>query len=542
MTASTSRELLAQLRKASGTANASAVLQQLSESALTRPAFVAAYHEQLLFLKAFPFNENIRKATVVALANIASSGKTASPFLYAGLCGDGIANTELICSYSLELTSWLFAKFPDSVILHSSGADAETVRKTIQLLCPFAEFEKATQGELSLGQRITALTGQTHARGQLQWLLNSFAESGFTSLVKEELFRRLQVYVQWKMNVPEYSRTFLQFDTGKYYFQKAYIKNVNSKQLIRQKILYPEKLTKLKKKQLCDTIKTSLALYCRETDPSTYADEDAIQLFHMGRGFSIALLYMQKEKRLSLDSYIGYMAFKNGVPVSYGGGWIFGYRCKIGVNIYPPFRKGESKWMFCQILRLYHQHFNISCFTVNPYQFGKDNAEGLRSGAFWFYYRLGFKPVHDEAGTLAGTEWKKISHDKQYHSPLHVLKKLAESPVSLVLSAKNTPAIDAPDISKAISSHINQFYNSSRREALTAGFLSLKKHFGISLHNETLALLCLMANKKTRLTEREKTKLMKLYWQKTNGDERDYITGIQNCPGFWKLAGSAIRS
>ena len=32
-------------------------------------------------------------------------------------------------------------------------------------------------------------------------------------------------------------------------------------------------------------------------------------------------------------------------------------------------------------------------FVVEPSQFGGTNKEGLLSGAFWFYYRLGFRPI-----------------------------------------------------------------------------------------------------------------------------------------------------
>ena len=46
------------------------------------------------------------------------------------------------------------------------------------------------------------------------------------------------------------------------------------------------------------------------------------RLFNCGRGLAIALFGIKKERRLSLESYIGYMAFKNNIPVAYGGGWI----------------------------------------------------------------------------------------------------------------------------------------------------------------------------------------------------------------------------
>ncbi len=535
MSTSKSKELLWQLKKAPGNAAVFLLLEHLANIPLTHPVFIKEYHEQLLFLKAFAANKKILNAALAGLERISAATKQAGPFVYAGLCGDGLPNTELICSYSLTLMDWLATQFPRSVNLHSSAADAETVRKIAQLLCPYVEFEKTTQGELNLVQRITAITGVKNSRAQLSWLMDTFATCSLPLQVKEELFRQLKVYVQWKMDEPACSRSFLHFNIGEIFFQKTYLKKVNSQQAIAQKINAPQKLTALQKQVLCDTIKTSLAFLCRETDPVTYADEETVQLFDTGRGFSIALLYMQKEKRLSLESYVGYMAFKNGVPVSYGGGWIFGSRCKIGVNIYPAFRRGESAWMFCQVLRLYHQYFSVAGFDVSPYQFGKGNAEGLKSGAFWFYYRLGFRPANVDICSLAASEWQKITSDKKYRTPKNVLKKFTVCPVSLTVPGRLVPDHTAAELSAAVSRYINQYFNCNRTTAVIAGFKKLKNEFRIQTRNETLALLCLLINEKTTFTEREKKEIQKVFGLQAKSNERDFILGIQKCTAYWKL-------
>ena len=41
--------------------------------------------------------------------------------------------------------------------------------------------------------------------------------------------------------------------------------------------------------------------------------------------------------------------------------------------------------------------FGCDSFAIDPYQLGHHNAEGLSSGAWWFYYKLGFRPIDPAA-------------------------------------------------------------------------------------------------------------------------------------------------
>ena len=140
-------------------------------------------------------------------------------------------------------------------------------------------------------------------------------------------------------------------------------------------------------------VKNSMAITARETDPTTYMDAGSLKVYHLERGVSIATYSMIPSRQLPLESYIGYTAFKNGFPVAYGGFWVFGDRSNFGINIFESYRSGESGFVMIQLLRVFRQVFHIKTFEVEPYQFGLDNPEGIVSGAFWFYYRFGFRPA-----------------------------------------------------------------------------------------------------------------------------------------------------
>jgi len=49
-----------------------------------------------------------------------------------------------------------------------------------------------------------------------------------------------------------------------------------------------------------------------------------------------------------------------------------------------------------------------SSFSIEPYQLGKGNDEGIETGAWWFYYKLGFRPRAAAALRIARTELARI--------------------------------------------------------------------------------------------------------------------------------------
>src|SRR5262249_60348207 len=87
-----------------------------------------------------------------------------------------------------------------------------------------------------------------------------------------------------------------------------------------------------------------------------------------------------------------------------------------------------------QVFRAYHQAFGMRRVVVDPYQIGHHNPEALKSGAFYFYRRLGFRSVDPAVERLAEDEEAAIARDPHYRTPLSVMKRLARSAASLPLS------------------------------------------------------------------------------------------------------------
>ena len=80
-----------------------------------------------------------------------------------------------------------------------------------------------------------------------------------------------------------------------------------------------------------------------------------------------------------------------------------------------------------------HHLFDADAFVINTQQLGEGNREALKSGAFWFYYKHGFRPRDPQVKRILRTE---IAHKRTkpgYRSSLGTLKKLASGDLYLFL-------------------------------------------------------------------------------------------------------------
>jgi hypothetical protein len=137
--------------------------------------------------------------------------------------------------------------------------------------------------------------------------------------------------------------------------------------------------------------------------------------------------------RFPLECTMGYLILSNGVPVGYGGSSILFRQINTGVNIFDEYRGSEAAFLWVQVMRVYHQLTGCTRFIANPYQFGAENDEALQSGAFWFYYRLGYRPVDTRIRKLAKSEWDRVKRDRKYRSSIGTLRRLASCDMHFTL-------------------------------------------------------------------------------------------------------------
>lgn len=531
------------------------LLKRCAGLSFASPAAIRQYHDLLLFALAYPTDEKMRQEAEAELNRLSLFLKKVAEGrnqrLQAALSGAAIAYTELAGAYSLSLTQWLAKRFEGHVSLESGESDPETVRNTLQALLPGIEYQHSTQGEPGLAARLRLLCGASDPVKQLEWLLRLFEQWQAPGLIKEECWRQLKIFTRWKLASASDSRTGMALPVRKIYYHPGISRGADCRKLISQQLGNHIPLNPAQINHLHDVMKASLAFQHRETDPVTYADPAETFLFDMSRGLQIAVCGMTRDRRLSLESYIGFMAFKNGVPVSYGGGWLWGSRCKIGVNIYPPFRRGESAWLFSQVMRVYYQQYGARYFTVKPYQFGKGNPEGLASGAFWFYYKLGFRPEQATIKQLANDEWEKIQADKAYRTPLATLRRFTHSNLEWTLTGPASPSFDASKISQAVTRMINLQFGGSREHAIKQLGKRFRKICKFSLSNrKNPATAAVLANGSLltglipdlpQWSREEKKQLARLVQLKANGKEREYVLALRHHDRLWLSLTAALR-
>lgn len=523
------------------------LLRQLTASSSINPKDFPSYHNSLLSILAHPENNETHKLATEALDNLQK--KVAA--IFAGtnhrkksmLTGSGIAGSIITGSFSYSIALWLTKNFPEETEIDSNSTDAETIRLFFRQIFPRTEYEIISAGRLPLLSRIKRMKGKKPGSA-LSWLLQHLDASGLPERTKEYLFHSLGIFVRWKINRLFYNNVSLQGIKRQIFYHKEIKRTAKIGDLVIKEIPPPKKLSADEREQLIAAACSTLIFLHRETEPFTYADGKEIACFELERGLSIVLYGMDPERRLSLESYAGYLALKNGIPVAYGGGWIFGTRCQFGINILPAFRGAESAILFGNLLRIFKQRFDIRCFAVKPYQFGKNNPEALQSGAFWFYYKHGFRPEDIRLQQIADEEWKKKTVDKNYHSPPGLLRKFTGSNLVLHLSKNSFPDFDAAKISIAITDYINKNYNGDRSIAKvdclqkTKSALSIKDFSKWNSYEKKalqewsfLSQACLDL---ASWNSRDKKKLASLIKAKGNGPELNFIKLLQSHQRLWK--------
>lgn len=531
------------------------LIRQLSENPPRKPAEIMAYHDCLQSMLAYPADRKIYSLTCIALEGLKDYLKNKlavnNTRLSYALSGTGLSGSSIIGSFSFEIVKWLCKEFPQDVEIESSLADPESVRLFFREILPRTEYENIFTGELSLLRRCYQLKGKSPG-SILNWLLYHIDSLQIPERDKESVFHNLQIFIHWRLKHPVYNRTMLLAGNRNIFYHKEIKRQADINKIIGMPLPEASALTEKEKQHFVNTAKATLLFLHRETEPFTYADTDEITCFELERGLSVVLYGMSKERRLSIESYVGYLALKNGVPVAYGGGWIFGHRCQFGINILPAFRGGESALVFYQLLRVYKQHFGAERFVVKPYQFGKNNEEALKSGAFWFYYRAGFRPEDENLKQLASDEWNKLHNDRQYRTPVSLLKKFIVSNLELQFLKNAFPHYDASAISTSITDFINDYFGGKRDNAVNACIKQTKKQLGIkslSGWNEydrkalkEWSLLAQALLHTDRWSIKQKEKFITLIKAKGSSQEISFVKLLQQHQKFWEDADQALIS
>jgi hypothetical protein len=177
--------------------------------------------------------------------------------------------------------------------------------------------------------------------------------------------------------------------------------------------------------RVLDLARRALAVRQRDLDAIAWGNERDVWWVDDFDGRAYALIGMQPARRAPVAAIYGTLYLQNGVPVGYGQSDHVGRACALSFNVFDTFRGGEASQVLARLMAALHAVFGAASFSVEPYQLGQDNDEGIASGAWWFWFKHGFVPREAAALKAVRAEQQRSARAPAHRSSEETLRQLA---------------------------------------------------------------------------------------------------------------------
>ena len=413
------------------------LLDQISRSRFSDAKSLIRFHEVLLFLRAFPqsaslvpriekllntFHERVEK-----LRELDSDMSAFDDF-----DTSGIAGTTMQDALSFDAARWLVRRIPRNIEIawddYSADYEAErTMGSAWPRFIPLLEEDADIEANIPWRQWLNAARGR---QKDFEWLIRSFEQLPATNRERAELYDSLRLPLRWHLGNLKFSRTRNWTRPRQFYYHTEPL-IVRSQVSLAHELTQPApnlgKLSRHEGESVLHTIREVMAVRYRELYGATLGDPSSVVRCQLGRGVVMHFWNLRRDRRLPLRAYVAGFAVKNGVPISYIEAAGLCEWLEVGFNTFYTYRQGETAWIYARALRCLSALTGATTISVYPYQIGQNNEEGIDSGAFWFYRKLGFRSGSRDLEQLARREEGKIAANPQYRTPKRTLKRLAEA-------------------------------------------------------------------------------------------------------------------
>jgi hypothetical protein len=406
------------------------LLDRLSRKKFNDTDSLVRYHEVLLFLRAYPRDAGVLRAVEKELRSFASrvtaleeNDVDTSPLQHPEV--SGIAGTSVIDTFSFYIVRWLLQRHASEVEIYWEWFENENrLAETWPRFMPLLEEDTFVEANIPYREWLAAAR---QGRPELAWLTEQFEKLPKPEKERAELYDSQQLYVCWTPSF-DASRTGMCLRSKETFYHRGPL--IQRRDIdLRRELVQPVELQKLSTtegEKALDMARAASTIRYRELYGFTHGDPRYVYRVELGRGVELFLMGLPAEKRLPLRAYHAAMIYKNGVPIGYFEGLSLFERMESGFNLYYTFRDGETAWLYARTLNVMHRFAGVTAFSLDPYQIGHENEEGIESGAFWFYRKLGFRPTDKDVLKLTLKEEEKITREG-YRTSAATLRKLAAS-------------------------------------------------------------------------------------------------------------------
>ncbi len=536
------------------------LLTELSRAKLS-PKGLLAYHEQLLFYKAYPRSGELRVFAERELGQFAKRVKRLKQSDRDELMQTGVVGSTIRYPYDEPMAAWLLKQLERHVDFDWDAYDEKVddpLAGYLPLFMETAEHDALDSGDLTTRDLIEAAHGE---RTALAWLLERFRAALPDRNVRQQIYNSMNLALRLELIPEGPSRTLLDDGPPEKLFvwdPEAARAKFDWVREVQRPLRIPKPVSRKRAHEFLDLVLGSLLTRYRELYPATHCHLDEVYDIPLERGIRVIFFFMTPEKRLPLEAGWGCLLLKNNVPIGYGAGGMVAEQSEISINVFDTFRGGEAAWLYAQYARICYQWCRAPWLVTRKWQLGGDgNDEGIESGSFWFYDKMGFRSVDPKLRKLADQERKKIASRKGYRCPEHALRKLAEADV--VFNLHGRPASEYKEFPVAnaglAATRVITEQFGGKRAGLEARVLqTMKQRFGLSyagwskaekVRFAQMSLFILALPKVEAWSASDQRKLFALARAKGSAQEADYVRLIPENRKFWealrKVAVTEIR-
>ena len=417
------------------TAEKRSLLAAMPELSLRTARDVLSLHRSLCFLRAFPDSRDVHAAVLALLDDFQRTVTRLTDHQASRLVDSGIAGTDVHYGFSFEVAQWLAIRFPGRTSIDWSEVEEPgRLDELLEQLLEETEAEYFDSGYVSTAEWLEIASGATGPE-QFDWLMAQLADRRTHGRFWTALYNAAELPLRCELGTSRLSKTRNVFEPDDIRFRDGGMRTrvPNARREINRPLNDLRLVDSDTGRRLIDVAMASLAVRHRETNHFNHANPREVYLADVGDGVNIAVTGLRAEHRYPLETTMGFLILSNGVPVGYGGSSALFRQTNTGINIFDEFRASEAAWLWVQVMRTFRELTGCNRFVANPYQFGADNSEALKSGAFWFYYRLGFRPVDGDVRALAADEYRHLTKNSARRTSLATLRQLAACDMHLRL-------------------------------------------------------------------------------------------------------------
>jgi len=397
----------------------------LEQGRLNSAQGVLRLHEVAAFLRAHPDDRQVLAIVERLLGNFARRADLRR--FRRELADSGIAGTALNYSFYGATARRLAARWGRHLHVNWRDSGSQTrLEGRLSLLASYAETPGLDEHYLPLKEWVARLKGPQET--DAQFLLRRLGRLGASVAERDLLYDELELSLTLEPGPTTPSRTTAHFPRPRVHFQTAPLQRARP-DIRRELARRPPAVRAVSKRDgaaLIELARNAMVTRSRDLDAFIHGDPRDVRLIDCGDGLEFAAIGVVPERRLMLESVYGFLTLRNGVPIGYVlTSALFG-SSEIAYNVFDTWRGGEAGYVYGRVLAMTRAVFGSRDFTIFPYQLGGDgNSEGIKSGAWWFYQKLGFRPRDPAVLALMERELAHMTRTPAHRSAPATLRSLA---------------------------------------------------------------------------------------------------------------------